>query len=146
MLTRERKTSVTRNPDDTSTNSPAEPVDPRIYFAAERTQLAWVRTALSLMGFGFVVARFGLFLREVASVRGDRPIAHTGLSLWIGTSLVLLGVIANVLSAIRQIQFTRGFGAAALPRPAWFWTVGVALAFMLAAIGLAMAIYLIVVG
>ena len=137
---------MTRNPDDTSTNSPAEPVDPRIYFAAERTQLAWVRTALSLMGFGFVVARFGLFLREVASVRGDRPIAHTGLSLWIGTSLVLLGVIANVLSAIRQIQFTRGFGAAALPRPAWFWTVGVALAFMLAAIGLAMAIYLIVVG
>ena len=34
-------------------------LDPRIYFAAERTLLAWVRTGLAMMGFGFVVARFG---------------------------------------------------------------------------------------
>jgi putative membrane protein len=32
------------------------------YLAAERTFLAWIRTGLALMGFGFVVARFGLFL------------------------------------------------------------------------------------
>ena len=38
--------------------------DPRVYFAAQRTFLAWIRTGLALMGFGFVVARFGLFLRE----------------------------------------------------------------------------------
>ena len=36
--------------------------DPRVFFAAERTLLAWVRTALALVGLGFVVARFGLFL------------------------------------------------------------------------------------
>ena len=34
--------------------------DPRIYLAAERTFLAWVRTSLALMGFGFLIARFGL--------------------------------------------------------------------------------------
>ena len=45
-----------------------ELLDPRIYFAAERTLLAWVRTGLAMMGFGFVVARFGLFLRELAAV------------------------------------------------------------------------------
>ena len=41
--------------------------DPRVRFAAERTLLAWIRTGLALMGFGFVVARFGLFLREIAA-------------------------------------------------------------------------------
>lgn len=48
-----------------------ESADPRILFAAERTLLAWVRTGLALMGFGFVVARFGLFLRELAAARGN---------------------------------------------------------------------------
>ena len=44
------------------------PEDPRVRFAAERTVLAWMRTGLALMGFGFVVARFGLFLRKIAAV------------------------------------------------------------------------------
>jgi putative membrane protein len=37
--------------------------DPRVYFAAERTLLAWIRTGLTVVGLGFVVARFGLFFR-----------------------------------------------------------------------------------
>ena len=36
--------------------------DPRVFFAAERTLLAWNRTSLSLMAFGFVIERFGLFV------------------------------------------------------------------------------------
>ncbi|MBX9623444.1 MAG: DUF202 domain-containing protein, partial [Gemmataceae bacterium] len=44
--------------------------DPRVFFAAERTLLAWVRTAIGLVGLGFVVARFGLFLR-LARPDGD---------------------------------------------------------------------------
>ncbi|MBK8025173.1 MAG: DUF202 domain-containing protein [Chloroflexi bacterium] len=40
--------------------------DPRVYFAAERTLLAWIRTGITTIGLGFVVAKFGLFLRYIA--------------------------------------------------------------------------------
>jgi membrane carboxypeptidase/penicillin-binding protein PbpC len=55
---------------------------------------------LARMGFGFVVARIGLFLHEIEAVRhNSMPKASTGLSLWIGTALILLRVIANLLVA-----------------------------------------------
>jgi putative membrane protein len=63
--------------------------DPRVYFAAERTLLAWVRTGLAMMGFGFVVARFGLFLRELAAMQAAAPPRQHGFSLWVGTALVI---------------------------------------------------------
>lgn len=66
--------------------------DPRVFFAAERTFLAWIRTGLALMGFGFVVARFGLFLREIAAAQGGPPSA-AGLSRWFGVGLIALGVL-----------------------------------------------------
>src|SRR5919198_4251861 len=73
--------------------------DPRVYFAAERTLLAWIRTGLAMMGFGFVVARFGLFLRELQFSHGG-PVAHsTGFSFWFGTALVLMGAMATLLGA-----------------------------------------------
>ena len=55
--------------------------DPRVFFAAERTLLAWVRTGLTIMAFGFVVARFGLFLRLLAAQQGKacpKPSCTTG--------------------------------------------------------------------
>ena len=60
--------------------------DPRVYFAAERTLLAWIRTGLGVIGLGFVVARFGLFLRMMRDVPNAAPRAG---STWIGVGLVL---------------------------------------------------------
>ena len=54
--------------------------DPRIYFAAERTFLAWIRTGLALMGIGFAVARFGLFLQQLRLVPG-MVVSRSGVSV-----------------------------------------------------------------
>ena len=76
--------------------------DPHVFLAAERTLLAWIRTGLALMGFGFVVARFGLFLREVQAVEHQGQVAPPTLSLWFGTALVLMGVVVNIAAAINH--------------------------------------------
>lgn len=115
--------------------------DPRVLFAAERTLLAWIRTGLAMMGFGFVVARFGFFLRELALMRGE---ATGGGSLWAGTALVLLGVVVNLYAAVAHVRFTARFERGdSTPRVSHFAPVT---AGVLALIGFAMAIYLIVRG
>ena len=60
--------------------------------------LAWIRTGLAVMGFGFVVARFGLFLRELGAAAPNIIVRSTGFSLWTGTALVLAGVVVNAVS------------------------------------------------
>lgn len=80
----------------------ADAPDPRVYFAAERTMLAWVRTGLAVIGLGFVVARFGLFLRMIRS--GPDVAPHTGSTL-IGVGLVLLGSSAIGLAAWQHAKF-----------------------------------------
>lgn len=79
-----------------------DPGDPRVAFAAERTLLAWIRTGLAMMGFGFVVARFGLFLREISALRSV-PDPQGGGSLWVGTALVLLGAVVNMTAAVQYM-------------------------------------------
>ncbi len=118
--------------------------DPRVYFAAERTFLAWLRTGLGLMGIGFAVSRFGLFLRELSASKSHLPAHTTGLSVWSGVALVALGVIVNVSAVIRHFQLVRKLSSGT-------WVAGrvsvdaVILGLLLAGIGLGMAVYLIAV-
>jgi putative membrane protein len=81
--------------------------DPRIYFAVQRTLLAWIHTGLAMMGFGFVVARFGLFLRELGTAATNIPVKSTGFSLWTGTALVLAGVVVNSVSTAQYLRAIR---------------------------------------
>jgi putative membrane protein len=119
------------------------PEDPRVRFAIERTLLAWVRTGLALMGFGFVVARFGLFLREIEAVRQSVPLqSPTGLSLWIGTALILLGVLVNLLVSAEHVRLMRHVQSGP-PYGVRSWLLGIGVALVLALLGIAMAIYLV---
>jgi putative membrane protein len=117
--------------------------DPRVQFAAERTLLAWVRTGLALMGFGFVVARFGLFLREISSVQNGSPTSQPGVSLGIGTTLVVLGVLVQVCAAVNHWRTVRRLQQG---RPLEFgvFSLGLVVALLLALLGVLIAVYLLV--
>jgi putative membrane protein len=119
----------------------ALPEDPRVYFAAERTLLAWVRTGLGLMGFGFVVAKFGLYLHLL----GDRPVspvAEAGAQ-WFGIALVAIGTAATWLAARQFQRFADTLTGAELPG-AYRTGPGPLLAYVLTAVGVALAAYLAV--
>lgn len=122
--------------------------DPRVFLAIERTFLAWTRTALALIGFGFVVARLGLFLKELAGVGGAVnqpasaiPLTQSSQSLWLGTALVGLGVLVQVLALTEYFQHARRFKAGEPVIPLR-WSLSPLLGFALIAIGVGMAVYL----
>jgi putative membrane protein len=90
--------------------------DPRVYFAAERTLLAWIRTGMTIMAFGFVVARFGLFLRLLRPETGQ-PIPRGGVSPYLGAMLVVIGVVAISAGTKRYREFCRLLGRSSMPSP-----------------------------
>jgi putative membrane protein len=86
---------------------PATPTSPgdtrfRDHSANERTLLAWIRTGVALMALGFAIARFGLFLREMAEVATMRTAPTQSLgSAWLGVALVVLGLVTNASAVVR---------------------------------------------
>jgi putative membrane protein len=112
--------------------------DPRVFFAAERTLLAWMRTAIALIGLGFVVARFGLFLRVIRQHDGGDIGRHLP-SVVLGVALSLLGTFAAGLATWQHRRFVRTLGERDLP-PGYRIGVGPALGLAIAIAGIMLAV------
>ncbi len=114
-----------------------ERVDLRVLQANERTLLAWVRTGLALMAFGFVVARLALWLRH----EGQKE--DGGVSLGFGAAVIAIGAACEVMGAIRFVTARRALLAGQPIEPGFIGPVAVASA--VAALGLSLMVYLLVV-
>jgi putative membrane protein len=118
--------------------------DPRVYFAAERTFLAWIRTGLGLIGIGFAVSRFDLFFRQLGAGKSHLSTHSACLSVWSGVTLAGLGVIVILSSVLRHFQLIRELKSGSWV-PERVSMDGVVLGLLLAGAGIGMCIYLILV-
>ncbi|MFZ0704353.1 MAG: DUF202 domain-containing protein [Candidatus Korobacteraceae bacterium] len=70
------------------------------HLANERTFLAWIRTSISIIVFGFVVAKFGITLRQLLRMQNQG--AHeSGMSLAIGVGFMAMGIFMSLVSLVR---------------------------------------------
>lgn len=115
--------------------------DPRVFFAAERTLLAWNRTSLTLMAFGFMIERFGLFLEMMA------PKLQGGLekevSFYIGVAFVLLGAVMALIAIHQYRKVLTTLKPIEIPEHYWTRT-GVWVNAVIAFLGLALIVYLFI--
>ncbi|MEO6917249.1 MAG: DUF202 domain-containing protein [Chitinophagaceae bacterium] len=75
---------------------------PADHLANERTFLAWIRTSIALMGFGFVIVKFALFIRQITIALGEKAIIQgKGYSAIVGVIMVAMGAIISLLAFLR---------------------------------------------
>jgi putative membrane protein len=105
------------------------------HLANERTFLAWIRTSIALMGFGFVVVKFSLFVKQFSLVMAGRQVVpSTGFSGVVGMCLVAVGAGAALVGYLRYKRIEKQLSHQAfVQRSGWLFafTAGVIIASLL---------------
>lgn len=112
--------------------------DPRVLFAAERTLLAWIRTSLTFIMFGFLIERSGLVLEILSD---GKNVINTELTFWMGIAFILLGSFSAVYATSQFRKVLKTLGESEFPegyRSQW----GVAVSIIVAVLGSALALSL----
>lgn len=91
--------------------------DPRVYFAAERNLLAWNRTSVALMAFGFVVERASLMLKYLE--QSGHQSGEWTLPMIIGLGFIALGAVVALLSIVQFHYLLRGLRPVEIPESYW---------------------------
>ena len=84
---------------------PTNPNRARDHLANERTFLAWVRTGIATVIFGFAIGRFSIALREFMHLEG-RPSGTSGVTAWFGVISIVGGVLL-ILAGLARYRKTR---------------------------------------
>ncbi len=112
--------------------------DPRVLFAAERTLLAWIRTGLTFVMFGFLIERSGLILEILSD---GQQIINTELTFWLGMAFILLGSFSAIYATSQFRRVLKTLGESEFPegyRSQWGVLVGI----IVSVLGSALAISL----
>ncbi len=115
----------------------------RDHLANERTFLAWLRTGITVIALGFVVAKFGILLREIGG-KSPGPQVHGLIPRFgaiVGVALVVAGILTILLAMIRFLRIRNDLERSIVRfSPA----LDIIIAIMVGGIAVVMAIYLVV--
>lgn len=132
--------AMTRRRSTNGTRTMSQLNDPRVFFAAERTLLAWNRTGLALMAFGFVIERSGVLLGILAPAGGRPPLGS--LASWIGIAFIGLGAMTAAIAILQFRAVLRTLQPAEIPE-GYRMTAGIYLNALVAFLGMALTVYLL---
>ena len=113
--------------------------DPRVLFAAERTLLAWNRTSISLMAFGFLVERFGLFLE--ISGRQEFNVFQRHISFVVGVAFIVLASYIALASVLQHRQVLKSLRPGEIPT-GYKLRLGMLTNMVVGILGIILALYL----
>ena len=111
--------------------------------ANERTFLSWVRTAVAIMAFGFVVEKFDVFLMVASEELLNRKVRLpvSGFSNFAGLAFIFLGTAITLIAAWRFVATARAIDKKEVV-PGTGSRIDIALSFLIALLGLGMLIYM----